>query len=185
MDLKFERNPIGFDSAGCMRAIMKMAEAYMNQTADIMMEIMKKHIDRLGNGSKIMKADAKAAVREILREVTSEYINLEIGVDESYARAMSEQFYVRTMVVLHGNQAEGPIHTKPGRSTWKKHVDYRSINNYSKTVHPLPQFDWRLDFSELIVQDTIKDLEKYFRDMLNAIAGALDAEFFAGFITGG
>lgn len=182
MDLKFERNPVRFDSAGCMRAIMQRAEVYMSATAGQMIEIMRVHIDKLGNGSGAMKADAKAAVREILREVTSEYISMDIGVDESYARAMSEQFYVRTMVVLHGNQAEGPIHTKPGKSTWKKHVNYRSVNNYSKTVHPIPEFDWRLDYSQSIVDNTMKNIEKYFKKMLDYIADSCDAAFFAQFL---
>ena len=182
MDLKFERNPIGFDSAGCMRAIRMMAEAYMNQTEDIMIEIMKRHVKEYGNGSKIMISDAASAVREILREVTNEYINIEVGVDESYARAMSEQFYVRTMVVLHGNQAEGPIHTKPGRSTWKKHVDYRSQNTYSRTVHPIPQFDWRVDVTQAVLKSTMQDIQQYFEDMLRYIGDACDAAFFARFL---
>lgn len=182
MDLKFELNPVRFDSAGCMRAIVARAEMYMNATATQMMEIMRVYVDKLGNGSGAMKADAKKAIREILHEVTSEYINLEIGVDESYAKSMSEQFFVRTMVVLHGNQGSGPIHTKPGKATWKKHVNYKSVNNTSKSIYPIEQFDWRLDYSQSIIDCTMKDLEKYFKDMLKYIADSCDEAFFAKFL---
>ena len=182
MKLNFESNNLTFDSAGCHAAIMKMAEAYMNMTSDKMMEIMRTCIDLLGNGSHTMKADAKKAVREILHEVTNNSINIEVGVDEAFARSMSEQFFVRTMVVLHGNNAEGPIHTKPGRSTWKKHLNYRSVNTRSKSVYDIPDFDWRLDYTQSILDWTMRDIEKYFKDMLKFIEANCTADFFASFI---
>ena len=182
MKLEFTKNQLTFDSAGCHKAIMMMAEAYMNQTADQMIEIMRRWVDELGNGSSIMRDDAKAAVREILHEVTSEYLNYEIGVDEAMARGMSEQFFIRVMVVLHGNQTGGPIRTKPGQSTWKKDVNYRSKNKTSESSYDIPQFDWRFDVSKGVVEMTIKEIEKYFKDMLSNIEKICTADFFASFL---
>ena len=182
MKLEFTKEPITFDGVACSRAIMKIAENYMSETSDKMVAIMRVWVDKLGNGSHIMRADAVAAVREILREVTSEYINIEVGVDEAMAKSMSEEFFIRTMVVLHGNQAGGPIKTKPGQTTWKKNVTYSSVNTYSQSVYNIPQFDWRFDVAAGVVEMTMKEIEKYFKDMLSSIEKICTAEFFASFL---
>lgn len=184
LNLKFEPNKVSIDTKGAITAIQKLAEAYMDIVSDRMVEIMRRWVYELGNGSKVMRNDAKAAVREIVHEVTNEYLNYEIGIDEAAARGMSEQFFVRVMVVLHGNQASGPIHAKPGQSTWKKDVNYRSTNVYSRTPYPIPQFDWRVDVSKGVVEMTIKEIEKVFRDMLHDLSEQIPG-IVAMHVTGG
>ena len=181
MDLKFTPNKISINTAGATTAILKAAEAYMNQTSDKLIEIMKIQIDTNGNGSKIMRSDAIRAVREISREVAEDHITIEAGFDEAMAASMAKDFYVRTMVVIHGNQAGGPIHTKPGQSTWKKHVIGYGMSG-AKSVYDIPQFNQN-DVSKKIVDNTMKEVKKYFKEMLDALCKIIPgiiASYFGG-----
>lgn len=180
----FTPNKLGFDSAGCMRAIMMMADAYMKETADIMITLFQKEIDRNGNGSSDMKGDAKTLVREILHEVAADHITIDAGFDESMAQSMARDFYVRTMVVIHGNQAGGKLTSKPNMSTFKKHVRGYGPST-AKTVFDLPDGFNQEDASDGIRGNVMKDIEKYFEVMIIKINVALTGDFFGQFITGG
>lgn len=179
----FIPNKLGFDTEGCMKAILLAADAYMKETSDTLILLFKQEIDRNGNGSRFMKADAKKAVHEILHEVADDCITIEAGFDEDLARSMSVDFYVRTMVVIYGNQGSGPIHSKPGMSTWKKNVVGYGPST-AKTKYNLPQFN-QLDASKGIQKNVMKQIEKHFRDVVKKLASMFDGEFFGRFITGG
>lgn len=180
----FTPNKLGFDTNGCMNAIMRMADAYMSQTSDILINLFKIEIDRNGNGSSFMKNDAKKVIRETLHEVVQDHITIEAGFDEDMARGMARDFYVRVMVVVYGNMANGYLWTKPGESTWKKNVTNYSPSG-AKSIYMLPdEFD-QADASEGIKNNVLKEIEKYFEVMLIKIDSSLDGNFFGQFITGG
>lgn len=180
----FTPNKLGFDVNGCMNAIMRMADAYMSQTSDILINLFKKEIDRNGNGSSFMKGEAKKVVHEILHEVTRDHITIEAGFDEAMASGMAKDFYVRVMVVIYGNQANGKLMSKPGRSTFKKYVTNYGPST-AKTLYPLPDGFNQIDASQGIRENVLKDIEKYFEVMLIKIDSSLDGNFFSQFITGG
>jgi len=179
----FTPNKLGFDSAGCNRAILMAADAFMKETSDDLVMLFKKEIDKNGNGSHIMRDDAKKVVHEILHEVAADHITIEAGFDEEMARSMAKDFYVRTMVVIYGNQANGPIWTKPGLSTWKKNVIGYGPSG-AKTKYPLYRFN-QFDFHDKMVENVMKQIEKHFKDMVEKLASFFDGEFFGRFITGG
>lgn len=180
----FTPNKLGFDSRGCVTAILKMADAYMSQTSDILITLFRKEIDRNGNGSSDMKRDAKVVVHEILHEVAEDHITIEAGFDEAMAHSMASDYYVRTMVVIYGNQAGGKLMSKPGRSTFKKHVRGYGPSG-AKSVYKLPEGFNQIDASAGIRDNTMKDIEKYFEVMIIKINVSLTGEFFGQFITGG
>lgn len=180
----FTPNKLGFNSAGCMNAIMRMADAYMSETSDILINLFKKEIDRNGNGSSFMRSDAKSVVHEILHEVTQDHIKIEAGFDEAMAAGMAKDFYVRVMVVIHGNQGGGTLTSKPGRSTFKKNVVGYGPST-AKTVYNLPSWFNQPDIAGVLRDNVLKEIEKYFEVMLIKIDMALTGDFFAQFITGG
>lgn len=179
----FTPNKLGFDTSGCTRAILMAADALMKETSDILVLLFKKEIDRNGNGSRFMRDDAKKVVHEILHEVAEDHISIEAGFDEDMARSMATDFYVRTMVVIYGNQANGPIWTKPGASTWKKNVVGYGPSG-ARTKYPLYRFN-QFDFHDKMVENVMKQINKYFDVMVAKLATLLDGEFFGRFITGG
>lgn len=179
-DLKL--NKIGFDYSGCMRELMKVADEYMTETEDVLIRLFKHEIDRNGNGSHVMKDDAKQVVRSIVHEVLDNTINIQAGFDENMAKGMALDFYVRVMVVLYGNQAHGNISTKPGENTWKKYVTNYGPST-AKTRYAIPQFD-QFDVSQHIVDNVMKQVEAWFRVMLIKIMEfCRDSNFFANYVT--
>ena len=183
--IEFVPRKIGFNAAACQNAILRAADALMSETSDILILIMKKYIDKSGNGSEFMKSDAKKMVHEILHEVAADHINIEAGFDEAMAYGMAKDFFVRVMVVIHGNQAGGNITEKPGMPTFKKNVtNYGMPDPDTRTGREIPQFD-QYDVSEGILENTMKEIQKYFDVMIAKLEGVCSASFFAGFVTGG
>ena len=180
----FTPNKLRFNSAACMQAIMAMADAYMSQTSDIMVTLFKKEIDRNGNGSSFMRSDAKKVVHEILHEVAQDHITIEAGFDEAMAASMAKDFYVRVMVVIHGNQAGGPLTSKPGMHTFKKNVVGYGLST-AETLYPLPPKFNQPDISAPLRDNVMKEIEKYFEVMMIKICESLSGDFFSQFITGG
>ena len=177
----FTPNTLVFDTAGCMTAIMKLCDAYMSHNSDILLNLYKLQIDKNGNGSSFMKSEAKKVVHEILHEVAADHITIQAGFDEAMARSMARDFYVRAMVVLHGNQAGGPLETKPGTATFRKHVIGPYTSN-AKTIYPLPAGFNQGDVSDGIQDNVMKDIEKYFLVMCAQINHDLDGDFFGRFL---
>ena len=176
-------NKFGFDSAACFAAIQQICDGYMTTCAEHLLRIMRRQIEDGGNGSWFMRHTALAQVKEILHEVTDEHIKIRGGIDEDELKGAAEEVYVRVMVVLHGNQANpGDWTTKPGEDTFGKHVVAKGPS-LARSKHPLPE-SWRqFDVSGGIIDNTMKEVEKYFSDMISAIKGALNGSFYAQFVT--
>ena len=184
----FKPNKLGFDVDRCNDMLIQMADKLMDEQADVMVNLFKRQIDYNGNGDlEYMKDDAKLVVREILHEVARDHITIHAGFDEAMAKSMGIDFYVRTMVVIHGNQGGGPLHEKPGEETWKKYVMNRGMPNpdHRKADNMLPDGFNQYDVSEHIVENVMKDIEKHFRVMLMQLQAMCDSAFWSQFITGG
>lgn len=186
----FTRTPIGYDANGFNRAFEAIIQAKTNQLSDKIIELFKQQIDINGNGSSIMKDDAKRAVREISNQIENGLLTLEVGIDEDYARSVSTQFYIRTMVVIEGNLklGGGKLYTKPGQDTWKKHVNYHSVNKRSHTVYRLKGFEQKSKSGKIlkgVLDNVFKGADKYISSWLRDLNDVLSANFFAMFVTGG
>ena len=124
----FIPNKIEFDTNAYMKEFSGYLDIALNRLSYSVQDIMKREIMTNGNGSKEMRATACAQVQELEREINNNAVTLVIGIDESKLGGFSDQVFVRTMVVLHGNVAYGPLMTKPGQMTWKKDVSYMSMS---------------------------------------------------------
>lgn len=180
----FIPNKLGFDTKGCYETIRSIAAEEMDKTADKMIEIIQKQIDYLGNGTKAMKWAAKQAIRKILEDLYNPIMSIEVGFDENYAQGVSFQFYVRALVVLYGNQHEGALTTKPGKNTFKKEV-FGYGKSGAQSVYLLPDGFNQESVMPYIKQNSLKEIEKHFKDMMDAIETRCSAALFGSFITGG
>ena len=180
----FTPNKLGFNTNGCKEAIRVIVAEEMNRTADIMIEIIKHQIDYLGNGTKAMKWAAKKAIRKILEDTYNNVMTIGVGFDGDYAQSVSFQFYVRALVVLEGNQHDGFLTTKPGKRTFKKEVFNYSMSG-AQSVYVLPEGFNQGPVIEYIEENTLKEIEKHFKDMLDNIEARCSEAFFEQFITGG
>lgn len=181
-DLKM--NKLSYNVGGAMSDVKRFVDGALDACADKLVEIFKHEIQRIGNGdSQFMRPDAAKQVRKIVHEVCDDKINFEVGIDEDALKGMSEEIYVRVMVVIHGNMAEGkPLYTKPGQMTYKKYVKDKSMAPEWMDRYALPIEFSQYDKVEYIVRNSMKQIEKYYKDALNAIDQWLDGDFWGKFI---
>ena len=124
----FTPNKLGFNTNAYMHEFEKYLNIALDRLSFSVQEIMKREIMANGNGSRVMRATACAQVQELERKFDGSEATLVVGIDESKLGGFSDQVFVRTMVVLHGNVAHSPLMTKPGQMTWKKHANYMSLS---------------------------------------------------------
>lgn len=181
--MKFERNKIQLNTAGCQSEIKRFIDEKMTVCAEHMMRIMRRQIEDNGNGSWFMRNTAIAQVKEILHEVTDDHISIYGGIDEAALKGADEAVFVRTMVVLHGNQAGGKLTTKPGQETYGKHVVAKGEST-AATKYSLPE-SWNMyDVTSGIMKNMYLEVQKYFKAMLAEISAGVPA-IISGYLTGG
>ena len=176
----FIPNKLGFNVRGAMAAIEEAIMICLDELSVDFQEIIRKEIIKNGNGSGIMKDEAMRHVKEISRKIDSNVVELEVGVDEEIG---DERARIRTVVVLHGNLNSGPLLTKPGQSTWRKHVSYRATSN-ATTIYHLDNL-MQLDIAGKLLENSMKQVERYAKGFLNSIAQAVQTIDFSEYITVG
>lgn len=176
----FIPNKIGFDVNGAMSEINEVIMLCLDELSVDFQEIIRKEIIKNGNGSDIMKDEALKHVKEISRKFDGGIAELEVGVDENVG---DERARIRTVVVLHGNLNSGPLFTKPGKQTWKKHVNYRSLSK-AKTVYHVDNF-MQLDISSKLLENSMKQVEKYARRFLANVTKAMQTIDLSQYVTVG
>lgn len=71
--------------------------------------------------------------------------------------------YVRAMVLATGNQAGGPLFTKPGQKTWNGNIDEKSVHvPAGEKPEPLPE-----SFNHPSGQNFMANATKLYRDRFN------------------
>ena len=194
----FTPNKLGFDTNSYMREFEKYLNIALDRLSFSVQEIMKREIMANGNGSKVMRETACAQVQELERKINGSEAKLSIGIDENKLGGFSDQVFVRTMVVLHGNVAHGPLMTKPGKMTWKKDVNYMSVSPpVNKDGSPrkpkmMPegfmQYERVKGFgAERQMLDNIlgKQLDHVIEDFYNFLEQLVNNIDYSAFITGG
>lgn len=173
---------MSFDTATCFTSIQQIAMSEMNYLEEELIKIFKDEISRNGNGSGIMVQAAEDAVHEISREVTNEFIEYSVGIDEDQLRGMSIDTYVRVMTVIHGNNADGPLHSKPGQVTFRKHVLTHGIST-AKTIYNLPDgFNWPVDVAGHINRNAVKRIQLLFTEAISRISQAVTSDLLSSFV---
>ena len=124
----FIPNHLGFNYAAYMKEFFSCVDIALNRLSRGIQDIMRREIMANGNGSAIMRRTACEQVKEISRSINEKEVELVVGIDEDKLGGFTDQTFVRTMVVLHGNVTSGPLMTKPGQMTWNKHVTNMSMS---------------------------------------------------------
>lgn len=176
----FVPNKLGLNINGLMSEINESIYICVDELSYKFQEIIIRQIRANGNGSGIMKDEAIRHVKEISRKITNKVIELEVGVDEDIG---DEAARIKTVVVLHGNLHNSPFVTKPGESTWRKHVAYRARSN-AKSVYVLYNL-MQFDVSGKLLENSMQEVEKYTRDFLDNVEQAISLVDFSEFVTVG
>lgn len=178
-------NHLSFDSAGAMALIKNIIDAHLSELSDYLVRIVRGEIWLNGNGSHLMRLYADAAVKETKREITNTNVTLEVGIkmDE-----LPEDGFVRVSVVLHGNQAGGPLMTKPGQITWTKHV-LAKHKSTAQTSYLLPdgmnQGEKMDDILKNIEENIKHESKKYVDNFIEAVNADVRRINWSAFLRGG
>ena len=194
----FVPNKLGFNSGAYMREFERYLNIALDRLSYNVQEIMKREIMENGNGSKVMRETACGQVHELERVFNGSEVTLTVGIDESKLGGFSDQVFVRTMVVLHGNVTSGPLMTKPGQLTWKKDVSYMSrspdTNKDGSPRKPRIMPDGFMQFEKVngfgslrhmldnMMGDQLKHIISDFYNLLEQLINNID---YSQFITGG
>ena len=158
-ELKLDMKTVSINTVGAKVRVMEICKEAMEQIAEQMGDLIKHEIDSNGNGSSIMRKDAIDMVKTICKEANYEHIIYESGIAPEAFAACAQDMRVRVLTVLTGNQHGGPLYTKPGQKTFKKHVTGPSEST-AKSVYPLPAgFNQPFDITQNLIENVERRIE--------------------------
>lgn len=176
-------NSMYVNEAGLMDAIQQFLVKAMEPVEEKWLEALQMEIMFAGAGKTKWREEAGKAFKEVERNIAQDYIEMKIGLDSSLA-SYSEDLFVRIQVALFGNQAQGPITSKPGAMVYGNDIQGKHLSN-AKTMYAIPQFDQTADGDEMM-KNAKQLTEKFFRDALRQAAASLpDAIFYDNLIVVG
>lgn len=188
----FIPNKLSFDTKAFMYRVHKIVDMNLDVLSNKLQQIVIHEIWENGNGSKIMRIDACAQVKETKRTTIKNRIHLAVGIDLKELKSKREDLFVRVSVVLHGNLGSGPLLTKPGKDTWKKNVTNKGPS-CAKTVWMLPgegesgaqgfvQIDVMGDILRGVSENTEKKIKKSVEDFIDKVNHDLNTTNFSSYI---
>lgn len=110
----------------------------------------------------------------------------ESGIDDDVISSLAWDAYVRTVVVLFGNQHGGKLYTKPGQLTFNKGVTGPTVSN-AKNVHKLPEgYNMPGDgVAEGIVNNAMLQVDVFYKDAIARIRERIGGNFLSQFLHAG
>lgn len=169
-------NSLSIDVNGLMEALIRAALAAMEDVEMSAFEVLAKEISDNSESQTKWRAEAIGLLREVKREVLMDRISVEFGVDLA---SVSGDALNRVMVALYGNQAGGPIHSKPGESVYGKAMDGKHPST-AQTTYDIPQYNHPQSYNgDQMFSNTFKLIATIFKD---AIAAAWRSVDFSQFV---
>lgn len=183
-EINLEVKKVSFNTKGFIEAVQRIVDEALSSVAEDFSYILQDYVRQNGNGSGIMIDSAVSAVESVLKEMTTERVLYEIGIDESKLSGKGEDFMVRVLVVLHGNQAGGSIREKPGVATFKKHVMNKGIPDPDRrTGKDLSQFNQSEDIVEGVIRNALEEIKPVFDDCVRQVTEEIsDPAFLNSFV---
>lgn len=175
----FIPNKISFDVAGYKSEFNQCLNIALDKLSGNMHDVLCRVISQCSEAAGIMIKVTQDNVREISREITNDYVKIEVGIDENDF-AGDEQTRVRVMVTLHGNHE---VWARVGGVAWTKHVNEKRKNNV-QTEYRLPFFE-QSDHSDTMMLAFDRDIEKHVRDFFDTLDGLLASIDYSKYIIGG
>lgn len=172
----FTPNKLSFDVNGFMSEFKNCVNIAIDELAGHMHDVLCTVISQCSEAANVMIIETQKNVKEISREIENDHATIEVGVDEGAIKG-GEQAFVRVMVTLHGN---GIIETKPGQSTWKKHVNSKGQSG-AKMIYRIPELEQQ-DHSGLMMLSFEHDMNKHIKDFFNTLITLLDTIDYSKYV---
>ena len=171
-------NTLRLDTAAVMQEIRSYLEGAMDDVVDKAIEAWGIEILASGAGRTQWREEAGKAIKIISRMVTEEYINIEFGIPDAGYTDMD--YYNRVQVALWGNQASGPLRSKPGQYVYGKTMEGDLHMSEALSEHDLPAGFNQLADGGKMLENAIKLTKKFFEDTIKQAAAQLPSSVFYG-----
>jgi len=180
----FTPNKLGFDERGYMVEFEECINLALNHLSVKVQDLMAREIMSNGNGTVEMRSTACRQIKELSRKIEKGTVELVVGIDEGSLGGFSSQTFVRTVVVLHGNVANGPLMAIPNKMAWDKGVTHYRVSDRVKNAYYLPDgmmqyekvngFGAERHMLDNIFEHQINHVIDDFYDMLDHLLNSID-----------
>lgn len=175
-------NTIKFDSGMFMMDIRTTLGALILKYADLFVDIFQRNFVKgtsLGPGKPEWRKDLKDLIEVQRFDIANSIIEAEVGFPDNL-ESEYQGLFVKAMLIMYGsgvNSAFGgtPIYAgPPGRMVWDSDLDGKIPSE--QDLHQLPE-SWN-HIGNDARNETMKEMRKFFDDMLNEAYRMINGEFF-------
>lgn len=154
-----------------MRALDDAAETFLDRFSD---EIM-----RQGVGKMRWREDVCEMLKVIEKQTYDEFIEVKAGLPDT--QRLGRDVHAKASVVLFGNQADGPLYTKPGFDVYGNDISEESYHESRATSARWLPDGWNMTADgEKMLENAIKNARVYFKDVLEDAWRNIPDEVFYG-----
>ena len=129
-----------------------------------------------GTGRRKWREEASQAIKEISRQIAEDFVEITVGMDDQLY-SYSEDLFVRIMVAVEGNQANGSLKSKPGQQVYGEEINGKHLSR-AKSEYLLPTGFNQTGLPDGIVKNTIAQIKKNFEDALQSASLSLPDQVF-------
>lgn len=134
---------------------------------------LEKEIYMGGSGKHDWRVEARSLMREISSKVSIDFIELKLGLQSDG----DEHMYNRVMVAMYGNQANGPLVTKPGQMTYNDDMTGKSLSR-AQTSYPLPPGWNQVSDGDGMIENAHRMADMFFIPYLEAAWNSIPESVF-------
>lgn len=179
-------NSFSYNSAACMNEVQSILKTLVEKYAGLFVDIFKKNIEEgtsLGPGKPQWRQELTKHIQEQAFNISSSIIEAEIGFPENLY-SMSYGLFMKAMLVMYGSGIHGLYPKRitagpPGRLVWDSDLNYQVPS--LQDAHDLP-LTWNHIGNDAL-NETLKDMAKYFDDLLNEAYRSIDASLFRRYVS--
>ena len=113
-------NTLQINEDALLKGIQEYFVDVANDLADSLLDNLSREIMENGVARMKWREEAVTELRKMTPQIVADYISVDAGIDFS---GMEKHLRNRIIVVLFGNQANGPLFTKPGFDVYGKEMD--------------------------------------------------------------
>jgi len=169
-------NTLSIDVMGLWNYIQSQFLSAMQDAEEKLIEALGLEVMFAGAGKTRWREEAAAAIKEVARDVTNDYIRFEAGLPKNFD-SYADDKSARIQVAFWGNQEHGNIRSKPGGDVYGDEMDGMHLSN-ALSNWDIPQFDQTAD-GEAMLQNAIKLTRVYFSGAIKSAWASID---FANFV---
>ena len=179
-------NELSIDVENVMYEIQRRMMRALDDAAETFLDRFSEEIMRQGVGKMKWREEVCEMLKVIEKQTYEDFIEVVAGLPDT--KKLGRDVHAKASVVLFGNQADGPLYTKPGFDVYGDDISEESYHvSTATTARWLPD-GWNMTADgEQMLENAIKNARVYFKDALENAWRSIPDDVFCGNVrvTGG